>query len=350
MPATATSLPASSPLAGWRAALRPTSEAPRAPAFEALHPHTPSLRAAPAAALLRVPLQAFNVSCELVLAAADDAAAMRQAAAAIAELRRIEARYDPANANGVLARINAAAGGEALPCDDETGLLLDQADALHRSSGGLFDATAGVLHRAWNYAVADLPARSELAALLPLIGWHRVERSTAPQRQVRLPQAGMALDFGGFLKEYAADAAAAVLRLAGARHGYIDLGGDLRAIGPRPDGSPWLIAIPDPRCPQRTAATVALSEGGLATSGDARRFIEVGGRRYGNVLDPRTGWPISAWRSVSVQASSALRAGGAALQAVLRQGDGRRYLETTGLPYVAITHDGRLHLKGAVPV
>ncbi len=305
---------------------------------------------APAAATLplwRLSLRALGTRCCVQLAAPSAERARQQAGAALAELRRIDDKYALGRPGSMTAAINAAAGGSALPCDDETEHLLDHADALYRDSDGLFDASSGVLQQAWNYQMADLPARSELAALLALIGWHRVERHA---RRVRLPVAGMAIDFGGFLQEYAADRAAAALRAEGVEHGYVDVGGDLRAIGPQPDGTPWPIAIADPRRPGQTVATMPLSEGGLAGCGDGRRFIEVGSRRYGDLLDARSGWPVSAWRAVHVQAPTALRAGAVATLAALRQGQGRRWLATTGLGYLAIAHDGRMHLKGPLPV
>src|SRR4029079_16724663 len=102
--------------------------------------------------------------------------------------------------------------------------------------------------------------------------------------------------------EYAADRAAALCRDHGIEHGLVNLGGDVRAIGPRADGTPWRVGIRDPGNQEASIASVALTDAAVATSGDYERGFEVDGRRYGHVLDPRTGMPVSQWRSVSVVA------------------------------------------------
>jgi FAD:protein FMN transferase len=299
------------------------------------------------ARVFRVPFQAMACACEVVLAATDDVTAMQWAGQAIAEVRRIEAKYSRYRSDSVVSHINAGAGGAAVTVDAETAFLLEHADSLFRSSGGLFDITSGVLRRAWNFKVPDVPTRQELDGLLRLVGWTRVQREP---RQVRLPEAGMELDFGGFGKEYAADRAGAALHAAGADHGYVNLGGDMRVIGPRPDGSPWMMGIRDPRDATGIVATVPVERGGLATSGDYEQYFELGGRRYCHVLHPRTGWPVSIWRTVSVQAPTALRAGTCSTIAMLKQTDGSPYLEGTGLNFLAIDHHGLMHLKGSLPL
>lgn len=242
--------------------------------------------------------------------AGSDALARR----AIDEVLRIEARYSRYRADSIVGRINAAAGGPAVSCDAETVALLRFADHLWRASGGRFDATSGVYRRVWDFRSATLPEPAAVEALRPLVNWSAVQWSDT---EVRLPVAGMELDFGGFGKEYAADRAAGVLRAAGVEHALVELAGDLVAIGPRPDGAPWRIGIRHPRTPGALLATVPLADQALATSGDYERGIEVGGRRYGHVLDARTGWPQDDWQSASVVAPTCLAAGAAATLALL---------------------------------
>src|SRR5207237_10037473 len=114
--------------------------------------------------------------------------------AAIAEVKRIEAKYSRYREESLLSRINAGAGKEGIEVDEETLNLLAFADACFRQSDGLFDATSGVLRRAWNFREPRVPSQAELDALLPLVGWEAVELTG---RRVRLPRAGMELDFGG---------------------------------------------------------------------------------------------------------------------------------------------------------
>ena len=283
--------------------------------------------------------------CEIRLAAPDSATACHWAEAAMAEVRRIEARYSRYRDDSVVSRINAAAGGEPVACDAETRSLLDYAHALYGASEGRFDISSGVLRKAWDFKSGRLPDPARLAELCALVDWRRVERDGDA---VRLPIPGMELDFGGFGKEYAADRAAAVLLAAGARHGFVNLGGDLHAVGPQPDGQPWRIAIQDPRQADRITAEIDLSQGGLATSGDYERYFELDGRRYCHVLNPRTGWPVQYWRSISVAAPLCIAAGSCTTIAMLAEQQGLDFLAANGVAYLAIDPDGH-HLRGSTP-
>ncbi|MGZ8259160.1 MAG: FAD:protein FMN transferase, partial [Caldimonas sp.] len=259
---------------------------------------------------------AMASTCEVRIGALGRCRAAALASRAIAEVRRIEAKYSRYRADSVVSRINASAGsGRAVDVDPETAHLLDFAADLFRASGGLFDITSGTLRKAWDFRAGRLPGPGRIEQLLPLVGWSRVRWTGS---SIALPLAAMELDFGGFGKEYAADRAATLLQELGVRSGLVNLGGDIRVVGPRPDGSPWLLGIQDPRDAARLLAQLPLSEGALATSGDYERFFEHDGRRYCHVLDPRTGWPVEQWRSVSVVAPACLAAGALTTVAMLQ--------------------------------
>lgn len=287
---------------------------------------------------------AMASDCEVMLPAPDRAAAERLARCAIDEVRRIETKYSRYRPDSIVTRIGAAAGQDWVELDAETAGLLGYADALFQSSGGVFDITSGVLRRAWDFRSAHVPDDAELAPLLDLIGWDKVERRPDA---VRLPLAGMELDFGGFGKEYAADRAAAMLAAQGVRHGYVNLGGDLRALGPQPDGSPWRIGIQDPRNEGMTIAGLPLASGALATSGDYERFMEVDGQRYCHILDPRTGRPCGYWRSVSVLAPLTVAAGSYTTITMLKGEAGLDFLAGCGLAYLAVDRHGRVFKREA---
>ena len=230
--------------------------------------------------------------------------------------------------------------------DAETAALLNYADAAYAQSEGLFDISSGVLRRAWDFKAQRVPEQRELDALLPLVGWKKLEWH-APL--IRLPLAGMQIDFGGFGKEYAADRAAGVLAAMGIAHGLVDLGGDVRVLGPHPDGAPWLIGIRHPRAPESAIATVPLTHGAIASSGDYERYFEKDGRRYSHVLDPRTGWPVQGLASVSVLAQQCLIAGTGTTIAMLRGVTaGVEWLQQLGLPYLCV--DASLQISGTLDV
>lgn len=279
--------------------------------------------------------------CELRLYASSPLQAERAARAAIAEVQRIEQKYSRYRADSIVSEINAAAGGRVVSVDDETAGLLNYADAAYRESGGLFDISSGVLRRAWDFQSASLPSGALLEALLPLVGWHKVNWQ-APK--IALPTPGMQLDFGGFGKEYAADCAARVCKAEGIVHGLVELGGDIHALGPHPDGRAWQVGVRDPRCPERATATLALQQGGLATSGDYQRYMLVDGQRYCHILNPNTGWPQpDGFASVSVVAPLCLLAGTGATVAMLKGvAAGRQWLQDLSLAHLWVTQGGDL--------
>ena len=267
-------------------------------------------------------------------------AAERAASRAIAEVDRIEEKYSRYRAASVVSRINAAAGGEPVRVDEETLALLAYAGACWEQSGGLFDATSGILRRAWNFNGTRVPTDAELAPLLARIGWQHVEISGD---RVRLARTGMELDFGGFGKEYAADRAALVMAEEGAESALVNLAGDIAILGAQPKGEPWRVGIRHPRTPGKLIATLELDWGGIATSGDYERFIEVDGKRHSHILDPRTGRSVEGFRSVTVHAPTCLVAGSATTVAMVKgEKAGRDWLDALGLAYLCVAADGRV--------
>ena len=279
---------------------------------------------------------------DIQLAGADEQVARRAAGDAIADVARIEAKYSRYRDDSVISRINAAAGKAPVAIDDETRALLNYADRCHAQSGGLFDMTSGVLRRAWNFRREPpaVPSSTDLAPLLELIAWRDVEWD---DRSVRLPRAGMELDFGGIGKEYAADRAATILQGHGLRHGLVNLGGDVRAIGPQPDGSPWRVGIRHPRVAGVAVAGFDLTEGALATSGDYERYFDLDGKRYCHILDPRTGMPVTYWQSVSVAAPLCVVAGSCATIAMLRGEGAPSFLDAQGVAWLGVAADGTIY-------
>lgn len=280
--------------------------------------------------------------CEVRLHAPDAAAAGAWAEAAIAEVRRIEAKYSRYRDDSVTTAINRAAGGDAITVDEESAHLIEFGAALHAQSDGRFDLTSGILRRAWDFKSGRLPDPRDLDALLPLIGWPQVSWDG---HSIRLPHARMEIDFGGIGKEYAADRAGALLMEHGACHGFVNLGGDVRVIGPAPDGAPWRIAVQHPRRQAgEVLAHLDVASGALATSGDYERYLIVDGRRYCHILDPRTGWPVAAWQSVSVVAPLAVAAGACATIAMLNDVDeALAFLRSQGVRYLAVDAAGERH-------
>lgn len=281
----------------------------------------------------------MGTKCCLHLYASSSSDSEAIAYSAIQEIHRIEALYSRYRTDSFLSQINLAAQhGDAIEVDDETAGLLDYAYACHKKSDGLFDITAGILRKAWDFSVLHLPEQAEIDQLLPLIGLDTVQWQS-PRLSFLVP--GMELDFGGIGKEYAADRAAAVCVSLGIEHGLVDLGGDITVIGPHPNQEPWRIGICHPRKPDIPMATVEIECGALATSGDYERFIEIEGKRYCHLINPKSGWPVRGLSSVSVLADQCLVAGSIASIAMLKGPAGIDWLNELGARHIWMDDEGR---------
>jgi thiamine biosynthesis lipoprotein len=267
--------------------------------------------------LLRAQFKAMASSCEALIDTTETEVAQRVGLAVSNEAFRIEQKFSRYRADNLVHAINTA-NGAAVEVDAETADLLDYAARCHELSGGMFDITSGVLRRAWRFDGSDhMPDPKLVEEALKYVGWHKVSW----QRPKLRLEPGMEIDFGGIGKEYAVDRAARLGAEAGRVAILVNFGGDLCATGPRSDGSPWNVAIQNPAT-EGLLPPFKLPQGGVATSGDARRYLIKDGVRYGHILDPRKGWPVQdAPRSVTVVAASCGEAGLLSTLAIL-QGKG----------------------------
>ncbi|MEW5865482.1 MAG: FAD:protein FMN transferase [Bacillota bacterium] len=228
--------------------------------------------------------------------------------AAFDEMRRVEALTSRFVATSDVSRINQGAGGDPVQVSDETFMLLDRALKCSELSGGAFDITIGPVVDAWGFGTdkPHVPDAPTLARALSLVNWRALELNPEG-KTVRLPLPGMSIDLGGIAKGYAADRAATVLRDHGIQHALIDAGGNIAAVGTRPDGKPWRIGIRDPRGenPADTIGPViVVKDAAVVTSGDYERFFVDNGQRYHHIFDPSTGKPASLARSATVIAKN----------------------------------------------
>jgi thiamine biosynthesis lipoprotein len=272
---------------------------------------------------------AMASDCEVHVGVSDRRTAASVFDVVAAETLRIEAKFSRYRTDNVVHAINTA-GGASVSVDEETASFLDYAAHLHEVSDGKFDVTSGVLRRIWKFDGSDrLPTPEQVASTLQLVGWQRVRW----ERPVLTLEPDMEIDFGGIGKEYAVDRAAALV-VPIAEHCLLNFGGDLRALGPRQDRRPWQVGIEAVERFSTAREIVELYRGGLATSGDSRRFLLKEGRRYGHILDPTTGAPVvGAPRSVTVAANTCTEAGMLATLAMLRGPTAEAFLEEQRVRY-----------------
>jgi thiamine biosynthesis lipoprotein len=288
----------------------------------------------------RFAFKAMGSPCDIQLFADSQAKAKQVADAAIADVQRLEALYSRYRSDSFLSAINrVAATGGRITVDGETEGLLNYAATCYDQSAGLFDITSGILRRAWRFDLGNLPDQAHIHELLGSVGWHKL-RWASPV--LEFPTPGMEIDFGGVVKEYAVDRAAALCWEAGIRHGVVNLGGDIKVIGPRADGSPWRVGIRHPRQKEAVMQTILLREGALASSGDYERCITVDGVRYGHVLNPKTGWPVRHLAAVSVVGDFCVVAGSASTIAMLKEERGPAWLASLGLPHLWVDVQGEV--------
>ncbi len=278
--------------------------------------------------------------CAIQLYAKTHKKAKQAANAAMADVRRLEGIYSRYRVDSFLSEINRIAEcGGSISVDAETAGLLDYAATCHSESDGLFDITSGILRQAWDFKSDNIPSDTTIQNLLEKVGWHKLNWM-APVLEFQIP--GMEIDFGGVVKEYAVDRAAAQCWEAGIRHGVVNLGGDIKIIGPHADGSPWRIGIRHPRRADAVLQTLQLHTGALASSGDYERCITLNGVRYGHVLNPKTGWPVRRMASVSVVGDFCVVAGSASTIAMLKEEKGPDWLDELGLYHLWVDMDGKV--------
>ena len=286
--------------------------------------------------LHRYPFKAMGSFCELQFYLSSGVESQKLSAVLIQEVERLEAKYSRYRPRSYLQTINNSAGTRGgLTVDSETASLLDHAANCYHQSNGLFDITSGVLRKIWDFKTNTIPSEDEIEQILPLVGWDKVQWSNG---ELLLTVRGMEIDFGGIVKEYAADCVSELARKSGVKYGLVNLGGDFSIIGSHPDGRSWNIGIQHPRKESVAIAQVSLSSGALATSGDYERFFIHNNKRYSHILDPLTGWPNSGLSAVSIVAEHCVLAGSVATIAMLkREDEAIAWLKEIDLPHLYMT-------------
>lgn len=244
------------------------------------------------AGVFKLRFKALGTHCEIQFRAHDVDVARGYREAALAWIRDFEAMFSRFRPDSLLSRVNAAAGGSPTPIPPVFEHVLDLGTQVYELSEGINDGTSLPLTRLWNEAAhrQQIPSRAELDDRRRLVGWTKVERGPG---WVRLPEPGMALDFGGFGKEFAVDRLAHMAQQHGIADVLVDLGRDIATQGRPADQPAWVVGIEDSTRGDHCLTRVLVSGQAVASSGNYRRFREIKGRRYGHLIDPRTGEPAA---------------------------------------------------------
>ncbi len=228
------------------------------------------------------------------------AAAIEAGFAEVARLEAILSDYDPASE---LSRLSARAPTEvAVPIGEDLGRVLTRAVAIRDASGGVFDPTVGPLTTLWRQArrAGRLPPADKLAAARAAVGPETLLLE-ADGRAALLTKPGMRLDLGGIGMGYAVDRALEILGQMGIDAAMIDASGDIGVSGSPPGTQGWVIdAAPLPRSGVEPGMRLVLTHAAVTTSGDAHQAVEIEGRRYSHIVDPRTGLGVAGPAAVTV--------------------------------------------------
>ncbi|MGN0322902.1 MAG: FAD:protein FMN transferase [Oliverpabstia sp.] len=271
--------------------------------------------------------------------------ALTETADKLTELERLWSVTDP---DSDIYAVNHS-GGQAVSVSDETADLLSFALQMSKATDGALEPTIYPVLTAWGFTTGGnrIPSDTEITALLKNVGYERVRLEGS---NVQLED-GMMLDLGAVGKGYAGDLAAQVLRDNGITSALLDIGGNIQAVGTKPDGSPWRLGLRDPFS-GGTLGVLEISNMAVVTSGNYERyFIGEDGKQYGHIIDPKTGHPAeTGLASVTVIAEEG-RLCDALSTSLYVMGPGRAaeyWRQHQNFDMILITEDGEIYLTDGI--
>lgn len=249
----------------------------------------------------------MGTTFRIILYAPGEATAKKVAKAAftrIAELNAIMSDYQPTSE---LMQLCAKAGGPRVEVSIDLFEILRKSEEFSRLTDGAFDVSISPVVRLWRRArrTREMPKAEEIKNALARVDYRKIKLD-AKGRTVQLLLMGMLLDLGSIAKGYAADAALAVLRQHGITRGLVAAGGDIAVGDAPPDAAGWKVGIAPLKNPDAPPERfLLLKNAGVSTAGDAEQFVEINGKRYSHIIDPKSGVGLVGRRSVTVIAPNA---------------------------------------------
>ena len=253
---------------------------------------------------------AMGTTFSIAFYAPDDAtaeAAMKAAFARVKAIDRMMSDYDP---ESELSKLSAASPTKSpVKVSDDLFAVFVAAQRVSEQSGGAFDITVGPLTKLWRQSRREkkLPDAATLKQALASVGYQKLTLHP-DSKSVELTAAGMQLDLGGIAKGFATDEALAVLREHGITRAMISGGGGLTLGDAPPNSDGWKIGIAPLEAQAPPSIFLRLANCGIATSGDAWQFVEIDGRRYSHIVDPKTGLGLTERMSVTIVAPTGMLA------------------------------------------
>lgn len=284
----------------------------------------------------KIAFSAMASPCEVLIRSLDKNLCHSVAKLAVSETKRIESKFSRYLKNNLVYQMNHS-NGKSINIDLETFNLLEYACNLFELSDGLFDITSGVLREIWNFTPNSVPpSKNEVNKILKRIGFGQIQYD---KKTFIMPK-GMQIDFGGIGKEYAVDQVSKIIvekcQMPGASY-LVNFGGDLSAIKFNKNDPEWNVGVESPNNIVQAASVIRIAHGSVATSGNTKRFIEYQGKRYGHLLNPRTGYPIDgAPHSITVFSDNCVLAGSFSSLAMLQGQNAEMFLENQKVKHICV--------------
>jgi len=242
----------------------------------------------------------------LTIVTADSAAVADLAYRSLLALHHVDSLMSNWTQTSDVARINRMAAKEVIEVHPEVALVVALAGRITRESDGAMDITVEPLVRLWGFLGGPrrVPAQDEITKALASVGPDKM-RFDPVRKTIRFTNPNTKIDLGGIAKGYAVDVVAGGLDRAGTTDALVDLSGNMVALGNAAGKDGWAVGVRDPSGERPYLGTIHLHGDAISTSGNYEQFVDVDGKRYGHIIDPRTGWPAQGLASVTVVSKSA---------------------------------------------
>ena len=226
---------------------------------------------------------------------------------AIAEIKRIERLLTTFSTDSVTFKINENAGNQPVIVPEEVFSLIERCQMISKITQGAFDISYGSLDkRFWNFdtQMTSLPDPETAKKSVALINYENIILDKK-NKTIFLKNKGMRIGFGGIGKGYAAEMAKKILLQNGVENGIVNASGDLTAWGTQENGQAWTIGVANPNHRNDIFSTFKITNKAVATSGNYEKFVVINNKKYSHTIDPKTGYPVSGIKSVTIIAENA---------------------------------------------
>jgi thiamine biosynthesis lipoprotein len=242
----------------------------------------------------------------LTLVTSDSSSVADLAYRSLLVLHRVDSLMSNWTQTSDVARINRNAFARDVTVHPEVATVLEMAQRVTRDSDGAMDITIEPLVRLWGFLGGPrrVPTQAEITDALRAVGPDKLRFDPA-RKTIRFSDINTKIDLGGIAKGYGVDHVADGLRRAGTTDALVDLSGNMVALGSAAGKNGWTVGIRDPSNRAPYLGTIQLHNEAISTSGSYEQFIDADGKRYGHIIDPRTGWPAQGLVSVTVVSPSA---------------------------------------------